>query len=106
MVPGEILKHIATILISILTAAATTFLMNYMKDKKRKMVEQITFNDDRIRILDSIALNSSLSFIIALIIVGANLMAIINGLYNFILWIVFYHGHLDFINHFDRYFSE
>jgi hypothetical protein len=50
MVPGEILKHIATILISILTAAATTFLMNYMKDKKRKMVEQITFNDDRMNI--------------------------------------------------------
>lgn len=99
MVPGEILKHIATILISILTAAATTFLMNYMKDKKRKMVEQITFNDDRIRILDSIALNSFLSFIIALIIVGANLDG--NYKWPFIILfgvgIVFFtYGHLRF----------
>jgi uncharacterized membrane protein YidH (DUF202 family) len=56
-----------------LTAAATTFLMSYMKDKKRKMVEQISSNDDRIKIINSIVLNSFLSFILALIVTGVNL---------------------------------
>ncbi|MCR6546213.1 hypothetical protein NVS47_11940 [Dehalobacterium formicoaceticum] len=73
MMPGEILKHIATILISILTAAATTFLMNYMKDKKRKMVEQIISDDDRIGIIKSIVINSFFSFILALSLTDANL---------------------------------
>ncbi|MFA7077271.1 MAG: hypothetical protein WC147_02500 [Syntrophomonas sp.] len=97
--PGEILKHIVTILISILTAAGTTFFINYMKDKKRKAIEQVSFNNDRIRILDSIALNSSLSFIIALIIVSANLDG--NYKWPFIILlgvgIVFFtYGHLRF----------
>lgn len=73
MVPSEVLKHMATILISILTATVTTFLMNYMKDKKRKMVEQITSDDNRIRIINSIVLNSFLSIILALIVTGVNL---------------------------------
>jgi hypothetical protein len=72
-VPGEILKHIVTILISILTAAGTTFFISYMKDRKRKTIEHLSFNDDRIRIIDSIFFNSSLSFIMALNIAGINL---------------------------------
>lgn len=97
--PGEILKHIVTILISILTAAGTTFFISYMKDKKRKAIEQLSFNDDRIRIIDSIFLNSSLSFIIALIIVSANLDG--NYKWPFIILlgvgIVFFtYGHLRF----------
>ncbi len=71
--PGEILKHIVTILISILTAAGTTFFISYMKDRKRKTIEHLSFNDDRIRIIDSIFFNSSLSFIMALNIAGINL---------------------------------
>lgn len=73
MVPSEIFKHTVTVFISILTAVATTFLINYMKDKKRKMVEQKTFYDDRIMIINSIVLISLLSFVLATIINSVDL---------------------------------
>jgi hypothetical protein len=70
---GEILKHVVTILISILTAAGTTFFISYMEGRNRRAIKQLSFNDDRIRIVDSIFLNSFLSFIMALTVAGINL---------------------------------
>lgn len=73
MMQYEILRHIITIVISISTAVTTTFLINYMKDKKRKVVEQTTPYDDRISIINCIAIQSMISFILGVIITGANL---------------------------------
>lgn len=58
MLPSEILKHIETIIASVLTAAGTTFLIIYIKNRKMRLIEQITVYDDRIRIIDSIVMNS------------------------------------------------
>lgn len=69
----EILKHAVTILISVLAAVATTLLINYIKDQKRKTIERITSYDERIRIINSIALNSFFSFILASAITSANI---------------------------------
>lgn len=73
MVRDEILGHIITIVISILTAVTTTFLVNHMKNKKRKVVEQIAPYDHRINIINCIAIHSLLSFILALIVAGVKL---------------------------------
>jgi hypothetical protein len=58
LLPSEILKHIETIITSVLTAAGTTFLIIYIKNRKMRLIEQITVYDDRIRIIDSIVMNS------------------------------------------------
>lgn len=62
------LKYFAPILISIFTATATTLLIGFIKDKKKRIVEKITDYDERVGIIDSIAINSCLSFILALTI--------------------------------------
>lgn len=66
--PTEILNHMSTILTSILTAVGTTLIIAYMKSRKRKLIEQVTAYDARIGIIDSIAMNSILSFVMAAMI--------------------------------------
>jgi len=68
MVSNEVLKSIPTILLSSVTAVAITFLIHYMKERKRRAIEQITHYDDRMEIIDFIAKNSTISLIFALVI--------------------------------------
>lgn len=61
-----------TIIVSILTASITIILVDYMKDRKWRKAEQITSYDDRIEIIQSIAINSFFSFVLAIGIASLN----------------------------------
>lgn len=61
----EILKHLITILVSIVASVTTTILIYYIKSKRIKVVEQLTSYDERREIIKSVVNNSLYSFALA-----------------------------------------
>lgn len=99
MLTTELVKPITTILISVLAAAITALLIDLIKNKKRKMVEQIIFYDDNIRIIISIFQNSIMSFILAYSLSFSNLGSIYKAPFIALIGIIIVlstYGHLRF----------
>jgi cation transport ATPase len=61
----EILKHLITILVSIVASVTTTILIYYIKSKRMKVVEKLTSYDERREIIKSVVNNSLYSFALA-----------------------------------------